>query len=273
MQQFVDYYTNWWIENYPPLKVAGGFNIYGGSAGRAVMFGRLYYQYSTTGNVNSTYLDLAGEYITTAISLLPTKQYYAAYMSGHVGVWTIKAGVDLLQGNINGFIQYLGLVNKTFENVDKAIKQGLNTSQDGINMTLLDMETGSIGMVHDGTLINSVYDPVLYNDSETIIDPQVIANIAFYVMDVAIETGQSLNTDYLQREFTFLAGCYLYGTNHGPTGLIHTFIRAYLLYPDIMKPLFSNSKYYTALKNTLDFYLTVQLPDGNMPTQIEGIFV
>eukprot|EP01083_Nonionella_stella_P211092 763625_1 len=89
-------------------------------------------------------------------------------------------------------------------------------------------------------------------------------------MDKSIETGEMLNTDYLQIEFTFLAGCYLYGTNHGPTGLIHQFLQAWYEYPDVLDPLLSNPKYYNALKNTLDFYLTIQLSDGNMPTQING---
>ena len=45
---------------------------------------------------------------------------------------------------------------------------------------------------------------------------------------------------------------------------------AYEHYPTQLAQLFSNKKYYDALKNTLDFFVSIELADGNMPTNVNG---
>merc|ERR1712228_534454 len=117
--------------------------------------------------------------------------------------------------------------------------------------------------VYNGLFINNIMQ-------YEVIDPEIIANISYFVMDQSIAIGKMLNTDYLQIEFVFLSGCYLYGTNHGPTGLIHQFLQGYFLYPDRFNKIMQDAVYYNAIKNTLDYYISIQLADGNMPTQLDG---
>ena len=42
------------------------------------------------------------------------------------------------------------------------------------------------------------------------------------------------------------------------------------MYPEYTSNLFNVKKYYDALKNTLDFYASIQLADGNIPTNVQG---
>ena len=70
MGQFIDFYMDWWMENYPPTKTSNGYNIFEGSAGRGDIFLR-FYQYD---NMNKTYLNTASEYIDHALQILPREQ-------------------------------------------------------------------------------------------------------------------------------------------------------------------------------------------------------
>ena len=55
--------------------------------------------------------------------------------------------------------------------------------------------------------------------------------------------------------------------NNRSVGFIKIVYETYRMYPSELSNLFNiNSKYFIAIKNTLDFYLKIQLSDNNMPT-------
>merc|ERR1719464_1684036 len=94
MDETMQWYINWWAQNYPPSQTSSGYNIFSGSAGRAQMHLRLYNH-----TKNETYLSIANAYIQHALSLLPNRVTYASYMFGHSGVWTLAAIIEGIYGN------------------------------------------------------------------------------------------------------------------------------------------------------------------------------
>ena len=257
IESWMNYYINYWAEVYPPSLTVEGYDNFLGSSGRGIIHLRLY-NYTK----NETYLNIANEYVTHALGLLPSKPSSGSYMYGNIGVWTIKAIIEDIQGNSNEMNTYLGYITKQFSNINTAIINGESKSSDGIDLTDCSLNTGIAGMLYNGLLLNSYF-------MKDIIDPYYISNLTFYIINVGIQTGESLNTNYLQWT-TFIKGCYLWGPGHGSAGEVHTLFIAYHMYPTLLADLFSNQKYYNALKNTLDFYVSIILPDGNVPTNVAG---
>jgi len=259
IQRFMDWYIAWWPNNYPPSQTNHGYNIFLGSAGRANIFLRLY-MYSH----NETMLEMATQYLEHALSLLPppNRQQYASYMYGNIGVWFLKAVIDQINNNQSSMQQYLSLIENTFTSVNQAIVDGRSTSSDGLDVNECTLDTGMAGMLYGALLINSHFEA-------EIIDTNIIANIVYHLLDIGISTGHSLNTDYLQYES--FSDCYLWGPGHGSSGIVRSVYTAYNMYPTALAALFNTStKYYSALKNTMDFYCSIQLEDGNMPTNTQG---
>ena len=118
-------------------------------------------------------------------------------------------------------------------------------------------------MLYGALFLNHYYE-------RDIISSDIIINLTFYILDFGIESGQSLGTNYLQYECPFIKDCYLWGPGHGATGVLHTVYTAYSQYPSVLAQMFTSRKYYDAIKNTLDFFISIQLADGNMPTNTLG---
>ncbi len=59
------------------------------------------------------------------------------------------------------------------------------------------------------------------------------------------------------------SGCYLPGSAEGSGGVIKVLLEASAFIPDLMD---GKSTYFNAVKNTLDYLVSIQLEDGNMPT-------
>ena len=257
IQTLMDWYIGWWPQNYPPSKTADGYNLFLGSAGRGNIFLRVYMY-----NKNQSMLDIASQYIDHALSLLPSanRQQYPSYMYGNIGVWFIQSVIDQINNNETSMNQYLSLIKDTFSSVNTAIIEGKSESRDGLNVDECTLDSGMAGMLYGALLINS------YFKSE-IIPITTISNIVYHILDIGISTGQGLNTNYIQYES--FSNCYLWGPGHGSTGIIKSVFTAYDMYPVQLSQLFNtSSKYYIALKNTIDFYASIQLQDGNMPTNI-----
>jgi hypothetical protein len=253
------WYTNWWADNYPPTKSADGYDVFLGSAGRGNIFLRLYL-YS---NKNKTLLNIASAYVDHAISILPRNQAYGSFMFGHVGVWTLKAVIEEINGNNAQVNEYLGYIQSSFASVDAAIKSGASRASNGIDMSKCGLDEGLTGMLYAGLLVNKQFN-------KEVIAVSIISDMVFYIMDFGIASGAKLHTDFMQYECPFIRDCYLWGPGHGSSGVIYTVYTAYNEYPQQLAALFTNPKYYNALKNTMDFFVSIQLEDGNIPTDVQG---
>ena len=184
-------------------------------------------------------------------------------MYGNIGVWTLKAVIDDINNNTSSYNQYIELIQNTFKSVNNAIINGESKSSDGLNVNNdCTLDSGMSGMLYNALLLNKYFN-------KEIIQIEYIINILYHILDIGINTGKSLNTNYIQYES--FNDCYLWGPGHGSTGIIKSVFNAYSMYPTQLSQLFNtSSKYYISLKNTLDFYVSIQLKDGNMPTNVEG---
>ena len=259
MSNFMQWYLDYFITNYPASgNFPGGYDLYTGTGGRIQIFLR---QYIYTQNIS--YLELANEYSQAALSQLPKEITNGAYLVGHNGVWLLSSIVAKLMGNITASQMYIENIAATFSNVNQAIIDGQSKSKDGIDLTNCVLDEGLAGMLYIGSLLNTYYD-------KDIIDPGILANITFYILDFGIESAQKFNADYLLYECPYMAGCYIFGAGYGQAGILHAIFQVYNKYPDALEAIWTTPKYYDAMKNTLDYFIDIQLPDGNMPTAVNG---
>ena len=261
MGEFIEFYTNWWFENYPPEKTSDGYNIFEGSAGRGDIFLRLF-QYD---NMNTTYLNTASEYIDHALKILPSTQQYTSFSFSFHGVWTLKAIIESINNNQNSMQQYINLIVDNFNDINNAISTNSSkTPKYGMDMTHFSINTGLAGCLYNALLLNKYFN-------KTIIDITVITNLVYFILDSGIATGSSRGHNYLEYLHPFIDGCYCWGADAGSSGVVKMIYESYNMYPNELKNIFEiNSKYYIALKNTIDFYVSIQLDDDNMPTDVSG---
>ena len=245
MKEFSNYYFNWWGENLPPSKVSNGYDLFSGSAGRGLVHLRSYYN---GGSTNNTLLNIAELYITKAVELLPEKQKYSSYLYGHIGVWYVASKVDSSKEQM-----YLNLIKNAFDEVATAILQNKPKTPDGVSTTDCTLDTGLSGMLYGALLIN--------NQSVTpIIDNKTISIIINQILSVGVASGTS--RDIL--EYEAFPNCFLYGPGHGSSGAIKTLFTARSMGHDW------ESNYTVIIKNTIDYYVELQLADWNIPTNLAG---
>ena len=56
----MNWYLNWWPNNYPPSKTTEGYNLFLGSAGRGNIFLRVYMMWKMKKNRNKLSVSLTG---------------------------------------------------------------------------------------------------------------------------------------------------------------------------------------------------------------------
>eukprot|EP01059_Diplonema_ambulator_P008972 TRINITY_DN18749_c0_g2_i1.p1 TRINITY_DN18749_c0_g2~~TRINITY_DN18749_c0_g2_i1.p1 ORF type:complete len:506 (+),score=92.06 TRINITY_DN18749_c0_g2_i1:201-1520(+) len=258
MKEFEGWYLNWWGKNYPPGKETQGPFVFLGSAGRGLVFLR---KYLVEGKVNETLLDIAEAYISISVETLPRRQTSGSYMYGHNGVWFLMSVIADVKADNETRDHYKSLIFDSYQDMNAAILSNASAS-DGISLADCTLDTGLSGMLYGSLLYNRYY-------GQGFLPSEYIVNLVQHILNSGMETGNKLKTDYLQYEsFT---DCYLWGPGHGSSGAIRTIFTAYNEYPtqlaQIMTP---GTAYYVAIKNTIDFYLSIQLADGNIPTNIAG---
>ncbi len=91
--------------------------------------------------------------------------------------------------------------------------------------------------------------------------------VAHYIIDFGISAGNSQGNNYMMFNDPFNSGCYLPGSAEGSGGVIKVLLEASAFIPDLMD---GKSTYFNAIKNTLDYLVSIQLEDGNMPTYDMG---
>ena len=88
-------------------------------------------------------------------------------------------------------------------------------------------------------------------------------------MDIGIENGQKNGNNYLQYECPFIEDCYMWGMGHGSGGVMKMLFHAYDM--GYLPELFETDGYYFPwVEATMNNFVDVQLPDGNMLTAVNG---
>ncbi len=115
-----------------------------------------------------------------------------------------------------------------------------------------------------GLLWNAMFINQHFN--QTIIDMDSMTVVTHYFIDFGISAGNSQGNNYMMFNDPFMgtnSGCYLPGSAEGSGGVIKVLLEASSFIPDLMD---GKSTYFKAIKNTLDYLVSIQLDDGNMPT-------
>ena len=252
------WYLDWWIAEYPPHKVESGYNVFLGSAGRGNIFLRAYLNTPT----NASLLELADEYVNKSLSLLPKKQEHTSFMSGHIGVWFLKAAILKEQNRQSESEEYQQKVVATIANAVTAIKQNETVTADGLSLADSTLDTGLAGMVFGGLLLNAHF-------SKNIISSEDLAVLGLHLLDDGMATAAKQGSNILMYES--FPNCYLWGPGHGSAGIVKMIFNLYEASPTTMSTIVTpGTKYYTVMTNTLSYFLKQQLPDGNIPTNLGG---
>merc|ERR1719242_45159 len=124
--------------------------------------------------------------------------------------------------------------------------------------------TGLGGLLYSGVLSNEYF-------GKSTISNGYISNLAHYLIELGLDTAKAAGTDkkILLFKFAYEAGCYLPGSAEGSGGttkmLLEAYRRGYV--PDLM----TNQTYHDAIMNTLDWFVEIQLADGNIPTYTNDV--
>ena len=254
MKEYVDY----WPKNYPPTQSNHGASIVEGAAGRSIVFLRMY-NYTR----NASYLTTASEYINTAIKDLKFGEQSPSYFAGRTGVYIVAAQIAKFQGNSNDEKAYLAQITDIFEDVQDAINTNSSTTKTyKFDMTNGCIMTGLGGLLYGGILVNEYF-------GANTIDHSYIQNLSYFLIDIGESLGQQFNEDILIYEFTYQPTCFVPGSAEGNGGVVKMLLEAYNR--GYVTDLLTNTKYKTLIQNTLNWFLSVQLSDGNIPTYSKSV--
>ena len=181
-----------------------------------------------------------------------------SYFVGVTGNYILAAQLAKIQNNNADLSKYLNQIQTIFDDVQDAINMNLSrSSQYDFDMTDGCIMTGLGGLLYSGMLINEYFGANTINNG-------YIVNISHYLIDIGLEYGAKYNVDYVAYKFKFEPGCYIPGSSEGTGGVIKMLLEAYNrgYVPDLM----TNNYYKTAIQNTLTWFTSIQLPDGNIPT-------
>eukprot|EP01084_Bolivina_argentea_P005832 11006_1 len=258
IQLYTNQYLNYWLKNYPPsrdIPLNDPTSIVEGATGRALIFLRMY-NYTQ----NKTYLNTAASYIANTMKHIANMPATASYMVGHSGVYIVAAQIAQQQNNANDMKKYIANLVDVFSDVNTAIINGDKTSPkykfdmtDGCDMT------GLGGLLYSGILSNKYF-------GKTTISNEYITNLAHYLVILGLDTAKAagVNKEILLYKFGYEAGCYVPGASEGNGGTVKMLLEAY--YHGYVPDLMTNKTYHDAIMNTLNWFIDIQLSDGNIPT-------
>jgi len=232
MTQYMNMYINLLLKNYPSTDTSQGGFIYDGLAGLSMMFLKLYYN-----TQNPTYLTTAREYILSAVSVTKPSLSAVGYLEGHPGVYTLAAVISAESGDINSTAYYLDLCRT-------AMKYTMAAPDDTY-------DTGRAGVLACAAVLNNYFGAGTIPRSD-------IVSMAYSILQNGIREGQ----DYLTYTNTVFPDIIFWAEGHGSAGIINQFLDI----PEIL----SNTTAMSLIKNTLDFYLSLQFPNGNFPTPLQS---
>jgi len=253
IESYMNQYLEYWPKTYPPNKDVHGASIVEGAAGRALIFARLF-NYTK----NETYLSMAQEYINGALKEVNVGRQYPSYFAGRTGVYIVAAQIAKFQGNTDNVNAYLGQVRNVFEDVQNAINTNSSSSKMyGLDMTDGCIMTGLGGLLYSGMLVNEYFGANTVNHG-------YIANLTYYLIAIGQDLASQFNEDFLVYKFNYDSSCFLPGSAEGNGGVIKMMMEAYSR--GYVPELFSNDAYKVPIQNTLNWFLSIQLADGNIPT-------
>eukprot|EP01124_Arcella_intermedia_P011524 TRINITY_DN1791_c0_g1_i4.p1 TRINITY_DN1791_c0_g1~~TRINITY_DN1791_c0_g1_i4.p1 ORF type:complete len:543 (-),score=96.58 TRINITY_DN1791_c0_g1_i4:30-1658(-) len=233
MTQYLKLYVSLLTQNYLPSNNSLGPGVMVGTSGQAILFLRLYLNFG-----NKDYLDLARQYLEASLKYTaPTPKSQVGFLESYTGTYTIAAIIYNELGNTAESQQYVDLM-KT------AIVEGLQCTDDTF-------DTGRAGLLMAARMLNTYFGSPVIPQSD-------ILTMAHQILDNGIKTG---NGKYLVWKNQVFPDIIFWGQGHGSTGVLTQFLQ--------MPELLANETAAYHIKMTLDYYLTIQYPDGNFPTPLD----
>eukprot|EP01090_Pellita_catalonica_P005836 TRINITY_DN16057_c0_g1_i1.p1 TRINITY_DN16057_c0_g1~~TRINITY_DN16057_c0_g1_i1.p1 ORF type:complete len:466 (-),score=43.48 TRINITY_DN16057_c0_g1_i1:35-1432(-) len=226
------------LKNAPPSDPTKWPNVFMGTAGRALLFLKLYSNEKSESK-KKLHLAFATQYIKTSLAhtqMTPTTS--VGYLFSYIGTYTIAAIVFDLNGNFSQSEEYIKVVRDAFHSSDA---EGCPSTQD----------YGKAGLLYAAFLLNDYF-------GRNVIPRDLIVQKAYQIIDTGVQHGSTSEMIWPNPAFPNIL---FWGEGHGSTGVL---IRL-LDIPEIM----ANATSRGLLKNTLDFLLTLQFPDGNFPTPLQ----
>ena len=258
LNNYINRNIEYWISNWPPDKIypaSSPFSVSQGSAGRGLLFLRLYYY-----TKNNSYLTLAQQYIDVALlELNKFSPSHTSFFNGFNGVYTVAAQLAFMKKNTTAFNQYISNIIDIVDDVNTAIISGQSISPKyGFDMKDCGQWTGLSGLLYNIILINDIFD------NSTLIDDKYIINLAYHLIQVGLDFAAENNVNYLAYYTGWNHRCYLVGNGEGTGGVIRTIMQTYQ--HGYISDLFDNDTILTAIITTMDWLVSIQFDDGNMPT-------
>jgi len=230
MSTTMETYINMILTNAPPTDTSIGTYIDTGIGGQAVLFLRLY-----TNTKNKEYLNYAQKYLEAALKLTTqTPRSNVGFLGSYTGIYTMAAIIYAELGDTMNSQKYIGLMQQ-------AIREGLASTDDTF-------DTGRSGTIMAAKMLNNYF-------GANTIPKQDIITMAYQIFEDGVRQGTN---GHLAWKNNIYPDIVFWGQGHGSTGAVQQLL-------DIPE-LVANETVARYLKNTLDYYLTLQLPDGNFPT-------
>mmetsp|Transcript_24968 Transcript_24968/g.30407 ORF Transcript_24968/g.30407 Transcript_24968/m.30407 type:complete len:217 (-) Transcript_24968:47-697(-) len=182
---------------------------------------------------------------------------YSSFMLGLNGVYTAAIQVYNGMNNSEMVNEYIDKVIGIYDDVCGGIG-GDNIYSPKYKYSLNDAGffTGLSGLLYNGMLLNKLID------GKEIISRECLSNISYYLIELGIETSKEYNTSYMLYECGFYANCFMIGSGDGVGGVMRQLFVSYL------EGYLTNISqyYYDYIKSTMDWLVSIQYSDGNMPT-------
>uniref|UniRef100_A0A6B2L942 Squalene cyclase C-terminal domain-containing protein n=1 Tax=Arcella intermedia TaxID=1963864 RepID=A0A6B2L942_9EUKA len=197
------------------------------------MFLRLYKNFG-----DISYLDYARQYIEAALTRTTPTPNYVGFLGSYTGIYTTAAIIYNELGDTLKSSKYVDLM-KT------AIVEGQQCTEDTFY-------NGKAGLLMAARMLNNYF-------GEEVIPQSDILIIAQLLLEDGINNGRD---GYLVWHNMIFPEVVFLGQGDGSTGVLTQLMQI----PQIM----ANETATSYIKNTLDYYLTIQMPDGNFPTPVQS---
>jgi len=233
MTEMLDLYINIILTKAPP-GIADDFTVQYGIAGRALIFLKLY----NNENVNQTrkmqYLNYARQYIDSAMQHMNSSPPgYVGFLESYTGVLSVAAIIYDIQGETEPSQKFITEVQNAFT----------------LSTTIDTFDEGRAGLLYCGVLLNKYFNQSIFSTQ--------LLTVAYQLVADGLKYG---NSSVLQWPNVVVPSVFFIGQGHGSAGVIQTFLEI----PELL----ANQTVVGYIRNTLDYYMSVQFPDGNFPTPL-----
>ncbi|KAL6064520.1 LanC-like protein 3 [Balamuthia mandrillaris] len=238
------------LQGAPPERdFADGWDVMSGSAGRALLFFHLYKNSVEQDERQArSFLAIAARYINSSLQAVEKdnsaeKNQMVGFMYSAIGPYSVAAVVYDLLGDAPKSQTYISRVLATF----KEVLKGKRAFPDPF-------DEGKAGLLFAAYFLNDHFGGKR-DGAPYVIPEEWLNELAHSMLSAGVRTG---NETVLKWRNVAYPDVVLYDQGHGTSGVLFQMMHL----PKFM----ANATVSNLIRSTLDFLLTLQLPNGNFPT-------